>query len=71
LCPRDEFGNPEAAPAFDAVKEDVQVSIPAFTVTPGDYQACVQGTDAEGSVGEFQCHSLTVLSAPPPRRRAR
>jgi hypothetical protein len=66
LCPRDEFGNLEAAPAFDTVMEDVRMSIPAFTLTPGVYIACVRGTDAKGNIGEFRCGSFTILPAPPP-----
>ena len=57
LCPVDGAGMPDPAPTpFDAVMENVQVTIPVGTVAtlgPGVYEACVRGTDANGNVGDF------------------
>jgi len=45
---------------FDQVDEDVVVTIDPGDLTPGVYEACVRGTDANGNVGEFTCSFLVV-----------
>ncbi len=62
LCPVDGNGNPEPRPVpFDSVMEDVQVTIPAGSLTPGVYDACVRGTDAFDNTGAFECTMLVVF----------
>ncbi len=39
--------------AFGSPTENVQATIAAGTLTPGVYELCVRGTDADGFVGEF------------------
>ena len=45
---------------FDEVTETVATSIPAGTFTPGVYDLCVQGQDANLNLGAFACSYLVV-----------
>ncbi len=46
--------------AFDAVSEDVEATIPAFTEA-GVHEVCVVGTDAASNIGPAECILLAVF----------
>ena len=59
-CPVDEFGNPQSAPAFNEVAEDITAVVPSHTLEPGVYDVCVRGVDDPGNVGDFTCSYLVA-----------